>query len=226
MFRRSQQSEPPWNRGTTALALAFVLAAGCTVTTVEPVAVEKITVDPARLEARITEEVRLSADLRDRDGNSITGRSITWDSLDETVATVDDSGLVTLMGPGETFVTATVDGAVGVAEVLSRGGPEIRVAQSRIELRTTIGGKTPDKRDVGVTNVGSGVLDGLEADVVYPGRAGWLSAKLSRTSAPATLTIRAVTNALPAGDYDATVRVRGRGSEATVRVIYKVRLPG
>lgn len=225
MFRWTDQSASHVVCRIEATVLALMLSTSCTVTTVEPVAVEEITVAPSRLEALVLDQVPLSAELRDRDGNRVTGRPVAWDSLDETVATVDGSGLVTLMGPGETFVTATVDAAVGVAEVVSRGGPELRVAEARIELRTTIGGKIPDKREVQVTNDGSGVLSDLAADVAYEGRSGWLTAELSSPSTPATLTLRAVTNALPPGDHEAAVRVHGRGTEATVRVVYKVRLP-
>ncbi|NNM32489.1 MAG: hypothetical protein HKO53_05460 [Gemmatimonadetes bacterium] len=225
MFRRSYETAPSRTWRLEAQGLALALVAGCTITTVEPVMVEEITVAPSRLEALVTDEVTLSAELRDREGNQVTGRPVTWASLDETVASVDGSGLVRLTGPGETFVTATVDGAVGVAEVVSRGGPELRVAQARIELRTTIGGKTPDKREVRVTNSGSGVLSDLTTHVAYQGRSGWLTAELSSPSTPATLTLRAMTNALPAGDHEATVRVRGRYTEAAVRVVYKVRQP-
>ena len=215
----------PWGR--VAAAVAAMALTTCTVTTVAPVTVDQVTVEPPRVEARVMDEVPLSVFLQDEDGNPVTGRAVVWSSLDSNVATVDEEGVVTITGSGETFVTATVDGAVGVAQVTSPREPESRVAlsDSRIELRTTVGGKVPDKKEVRVTNGGSGSLTGLNVRISYQGRSGWLAAELSRSSAPATLTLRATTNSLPPGDYDATVRVSGGDTDGTVRVIYKVRPP-
>lgn len=62
--------------------------------------------------------------------------------------------------------------------------------------------------DVGITNGAPGVLNGLSVSVSYAGVGGWLSASLTRTTAPASVTLSAGQPGLPAGTYSATVTVR------------------
>ena len=62
----------------------------------------------------------LSATLRDALGNVLTGREVSWSSANEQVATVDESGVVTAQNKGDTTVTATSEGVIGVAAVKVR----------------------------------------------------------------------------------------------------------
>lgn len=64
---------------------------------------------------------------------------------------------------------------------------------------------------VSITNGGSGALTGLSATVTYQGRSGWLVASLSKTTAPASLTLSAAVGGLPDGSYNATVTLSGSG---------------
>lgn len=215
----------PEVRAGSALRLSLVALVGCTQTVVEPVVVGEIRVVPPRVEARVLEQTRLTTEMWDHEGNPLTGRVVAWVSLDDGVAEVDAEGLVTFTGPGETLVTASVDGVVGVAHVVAESPGRVEVSPGSVELRAQSGGKAPDKREVGVTNGGDGALSGLAVSIDYTGPDGWLAAALSGPSTPATLTLRAITTALPEGDYRADVRVEGPGSgpAETVRVIYKVR---
>ncbi len=327
--RRTRRLVAFVGRGLTPALLLMALST-CTHTNIEPVAVGEIRIVPPRVEALVHDRTALSAEMRDQDGNPVTGRSVRWASLDETVAEVDAEGFVTATGPGETLITATVDGLVGVAQVVAERGPEVRTAvgavaltgaagsaraatttvavtnggtgtldgltaaaeskggseswltatltRSRapadlrisaqasglpkgtykgtvtvsgprntaevdvefqvvdvlalvavspgaLEIRSRVGGKLPDKREIRVTNDGNGEVTGLDAEIDYEGRTGWLTASLSRASTPATLTLRVTTSAMTPGDYAAQVRVRGGGSQAAVAVVYKVRLP-
>jgi len=58
---------------------------------------------------------RLSAAVRDANGNVIAGASVTWASADASVATVDANGLVTSVGNGMTKVAATSVSASSVS---------------------------------------------------------------------------------------------------------------
>ncbi|MGH7462444.1 MAG: fibronectin type III domain-containing protein, partial [Longimicrobiales bacterium] len=60
-----------------------------------------------------------------------------------------------------------------------------------------------------MTNAGGGALTGLSTAITYGAgqSSGWLSATLSTTTAPATLTLRAGASGLPTGVYNATVGV-------------------
>jgi hypothetical protein len=67
------------------------------------------------------------------------------------------------------------------------------------------GGGNPPSIDILVTNGGAGALTGLAASVASG--AGWLSATLGSTTAPATLTLAVNTAGLTVGSYSATVEV-------------------
>jgi hypothetical protein len=54
--------------------------------------------------------LQLTATPRNAQGNVLTGRSISWQSQNTAIATVDGSGLVTSVAPGSTVVTATCGG--------------------------------------------------------------------------------------------------------------------
>ena len=69
--------------------------------------------------------VRLEAEARDADGNEMVGVRFTWSSGDETVATVDGSGLVTAVDSGTVTVTAEADGVEGESEITVRPGTRV-----------------------------------------------------------------------------------------------------
>jgi uncharacterized protein YjdB len=92
------------------------------VVTLEPV--DKVTVadienttDPLTVVEGQT--MQLVALLTDAAGNSLTsdGRTLTWSSDDQNIATVNGQGLVTGVSPGKTKITATADGVSGSADV-------------------------------------------------------------------------------------------------------------
>jgi len=58
---------------------------------------------------------QLTADPRNAANVSLTGRTVTWSSLNTAVATVSASGLVTAVANGSTTIRATVEGVIGQA---------------------------------------------------------------------------------------------------------------
>jgi hypothetical protein len=75
-------------------------------------------------------------------------------------------------------------------------------------------GANPGTAAINVTNGSTGTLSGLRTVVAYtPGQpTGWLSASLSSSSAPSTLTLAAMVAGLAPGTYSATVAVTGDGA--------------
>ena len=65
----------------------------------------------------LQDTIRISAEAEDADGNSIPNAQFTWSSNDESVATVDASGLVTAQGNGTAAITASAGGVAGSAEI-------------------------------------------------------------------------------------------------------------
>ncbi|MCY3774034.1 MAG: Ig-like domain-containing protein [Gemmatimonadetes bacterium] len=94
------------------------LSASASITVTTPVATS-ITIEPAShtLEA-IGATVQLMATVRDQSNNVMTDVAVTWSSSDETVATVDDQGLVTAVGNGMAEITAQAGDAMGTAAII------------------------------------------------------------------------------------------------------------
>ena len=74
----------------------------------EPVAVEGVSVSPSSLSIAEGRTVALTAEVKP---STAENKSVTWTSSDESVAAVDQDGLVTAVSPGSATVTVTtVDG--------------------------------------------------------------------------------------------------------------------
>ena len=77
-----------------------------------------VTVSPATAElTALGATVQLSAEVRDQNGQVMTGATVTWASSAAAVATVSASGLVTAVADGSATITATAGSASGSATV-------------------------------------------------------------------------------------------------------------
>ncbi len=104
------------------------------------------------------------------------------------------------------------------------------VSSTNVTMNAPNGGANPPDATVAVTNAGSNPLTGLVATVSYVGSAptNWLTATLSSTSAPATLTLAANVATLASGNYSATVEISSPvalNSPRTVNVTLTVPSP-
>ncbi len=95
-----------------------------------PVASVVVTPSTATL-VSLGESVQLNASAQDASGNSISGKTFTWSSSDESVATVNASGLVLAIANGATTITATTDGVQDSAS--------LTVAQAASQIVVTPG---------------------------------------------------------------------------------------
>src|SRR5439155_2339621 len=68
--------------------------------TVTPVPVASVTVAPATASVPTGGTVQLTATPKDATGNPLTGRTITWQSSNSAIASVNGSGLVTGVATG------------------------------------------------------------------------------------------------------------------------------
>ena len=104
--------------GTAVITAASGSAAGQATVTVEPLKPKTVAVTPAT--ATLTapgQTVRLTATARDQAGQPVTDADVRWSSGSPSVATVDQSGLVTARQPGTAVITAASGGTTGQATV-------------------------------------------------------------------------------------------------------------
>ena len=75
-----------------------------------------VTVSPATAELdALGATAQMTAEVRDQNGQAMSGVALTWASSDDALATVDASGLVTAVGNGTATITATAGAASGNA---------------------------------------------------------------------------------------------------------------
>ncbi len=121
-----------------------------------------------------------------------------------------------LRSPVAGGLLARVDVTLAVVASL----PSIELETSGVAFSALEGQGGSPVQQVEVRNGGGGTLEGLVASVEYPegARSGWLETSLSRSVAPAELTVRARTAGLPAGSYAAEVVLQGIGVAAPARL--------
>ena len=114
---------------TIVLVLALLAMAGGTVACgdaamepspppPEPPRATTVAVTPATAELMaLGATVRLSAEVRDQNGQVMAGAAVAWSSGDGSVATVDASGLATAVGNGTATITAAAGSAQGTARI-------------------------------------------------------------------------------------------------------------
>jgi uncharacterized protein YjdB len=109
--------------GTAMITAASGGKAGASAITVQLAPVGTVVVTPSTLELRDKDGQRtgqLTATLLDALGNILTGREVAWASSSTSVATVNQSGLVTAQDRGDATITATSEGKSGTASVSVR----------------------------------------------------------------------------------------------------------
>ena len=67
--------------------------------------------------------LKLSAEVRDQDGNAMSGVNLLWTSSNATVATVDDTGLVTALAAGSAVIRASAGSVFGDANITVSPAP-------------------------------------------------------------------------------------------------------
>jgi len=145
-----------------------------------------------------------TATVSDALGNALTGRTVTYTSLDQTIATVSSTGLVTAVKTGAVIIRATSEGKTGDA-TLTVSAPsvatvDVSFASSNLTVGQTTLATATYKDANGVTLTGRSVQwQSLNTNVATVSIAGVVTAV-----APGTVTIRATVES-KTGDGVATV---------------------
>ena len=91
-----------------------------------PAPVATVVVDPPTANLLAPQTQALTATTKDASGNGLSGRTVTWTTSAEAVATVSSSGLVTAAGAGTTTITATSEGKTGTAVITVADGGQVQ----------------------------------------------------------------------------------------------------
>ena len=86
--------------------------------------------------------VQLSATAKDAQGNTLTGRTVSWSTSSGATATVSTNGLVTGVASGTASITATVDGKTASRDVRVISSPVATIAVTVASTTLAIGGTT------------------------------------------------------------------------------------
>jgi len=103
--------------------------------------------------------------------------------------------------------------------VAAAGTPTMGLSPTSLGFSATAGGANPLAQTVSVSNAGSGSLAAPTATISYTTGAGWLSAAVSGSAAPYTVTVSAVTGSLAAGTYTASISLASAGAGNTPQAV-------
>lgn len=202
--------------------LATLALASCESVEVTTVDVAVVNVTPQGASVQVNSTIGMSASVMSSSGTPLSGRSVAWSSLDPDVASVNQSGTVLGLAPGTARIQASSEGVSGQAIVtVTARRPVITIAPTNLAFTAPQGGADPPAQTATIGEEEGAELTGLSAEVAYPvgQAAGWVDASLNATTAPAVLTVRAITGPLAAGTYAATVRISSAGASNSPRSV-------
>ncbi|MGH7623126.1 MAG: Ig-like domain-containing protein, partial [Gemmatimonadaceae bacterium] len=127
--------------------------------TVQPVPVATVAVAPPTQSVDAGSDApAFTATTKDAGGNVLTGRVVTWSSSDNSIATVDNSGVATGVAPGTVTITATSEGQTGTASLEVDQVPVASVTVSPLLVSVATGATT--QLTATVRDGGSNILTG------------------------------------------------------------------
>ncbi|MFL5607256.1 MAG: Ig domain-containing protein, partial [Gemmatimonadaceae bacterium] len=124
--------------GKTTVRAANGLVSGSADVTVIP-AIAEVVVTPSPSNLVIGKSAPLTATLHDAAGAAITGRTVTWSSSSDAIATVSPTGSVTGVSLGTATITATSEGKSGTATVVVTAPPVASVTIAPLSGPLTVG---------------------------------------------------------------------------------------
>src|SRR5262249_37803598 len=165
-------------------------------------AVKTVEVTPARVEGQVGQQIKFTAVARDAEGKPVDVNQILWFAGPFDLAAVDDTGNVTLYGPGEVEVGAMVKSTVARAKIIVKPQPVVAVEIASMTGPLAVGATmqlTP------TTRVANG---NPRQDVTY----SWSSSNPSVTAVNKTGLVTAI------GAGRAVIKVTCEGIDKSVQV--------
>lgn len=142
---------------------------GSRVLDVLPVPVAEIQTNPPSVEVMRNREAELEVILLDAQGNVLTGRSVSFSTLDANVATVSGTGIVTGRGEGSTSIRVRSEGIERLVpvQVLPGGEPVLESISASVLTEGLVfditGSRFTENRLANLVSLGGAPLEVLEA---------------------------------------------------------------
>ena len=111
-------------RLTVLVPSIAITALACSDASTGPAAVAVVSITPTTHTMMVGDEVQLAATLKDGQGQTLTGRALTWSVEPSTIATISPNGKLTAIAPGAAHVTATSEAKTGEATITIQARPQ------------------------------------------------------------------------------------------------------
>ncbi|MBI4420543.1 MAG: Ig-like domain-containing protein, partial [Gemmatimonadetes bacterium] len=149
-----------------ALIIATVEGkSGAAQATVTGAPVASVALSPASASGTVGQSQQFTAILKDANGNTLTGRFISWASSNEAVVKVDSTGFATAVGAGSATITATSEGMRGGAGVSVTAPSTVTAPGTVTDL--AVAGVTDTSLTLSFTDVTNGAGQPASYDVRF-----------------------------------------------------------
>jgi hypothetical protein len=102
----------------TALIYGLAFLAACKSGEInDPSITTTVVVSSTPTQIAVGETAQASAIVKDQNGNPLSGKSIAWSSLNQSIATVTPQGLIRGVAPGNATIQGSTDGVTGTASI-------------------------------------------------------------------------------------------------------------
>jgi uncharacterized protein YjdB len=207
------QARRPGTATVFAIARADTLSQAWTAIAVSPAPIAALTVSPAAsVVATVGQTVQLTATAVDDQGRAVS-QPLTWTSSDSTLATVDGTGKVTALRPGNATIRAAAGGKSAAKPVQVRGAAVASLSVSPATVTLAVG----QKATLSATPIDA------EGNALSGRTVGWSS------SNPAVATVAALTSLASSGSVSAvapgTAVITATSEGKTFRVTVTVPAP-
>ena len=190
--------------GTTQVAASANGKSGIAAITVQKTPVAAVVVRPNHIDATPGVHAPLTAITYDAANNILSDRAVVWTSSNDGVATVNASGMVTAVGPGNATITGTAEGKSDAATITVTQGAVATVTVAPSPLAITVG--QTSQLVATARDANNSVVSGRPVS--------WSS---SNTSV-ATVSDAGVLKAVAAGTTTVTATIDGKSGTAAITV--------
>ena len=189
--------------GTATITASVEGKTGTQIVSVVPPPVATVTVTAAQTIVQTGTTTLVTAVTRDANGNTLTGRQVTWSTNDPAVASVSNAGLVTGLTAGSVTITGTSEGRTGSVQItVTSTNPADAPQIASITPGTIIEGQA-------ATITGTKFGASVAANVV---RVGGVAASVTSATATSIQIVVPKLNCKPAQNINLDVTVAGAAS--------------